>query len=122
MRSDRTLKKYYRLINRKFFDNELPDDVCVRWSNEDDDEEGFEDRYFGMATRADDGYHSYVIIMSRALNIKDCVRLSTLAHECCHIATGLRDNHGPAFSAWHQKLTDRGLFKKGAVRKGLTLF
>jgi hypothetical protein len=122
LRSDKTLKKYYRLINKKFFENQLPDNVCVRWADEDEDGEGFEERYFGIADRANDGYHEYVIVMSRSLNRPAVTRLSTLAHEMCHIATELRDNHGPAFERWRQTIADRGIFKKGALRKGLTLF
>jgi hypothetical protein len=122
LRSDKTLKKWYRTINRRFFENKLPDDVCVRWSEEDEDGEEFEERYFGIADRANDGYHSYVIVMSRGLNRPAVTRLSTLAHEMIHIATELRDDHGPAFAKWHQTLTDRGFFKKGALRRGLTLF
>lgn len=96
--------------------------MCVRWADEDEDGEGFEERYFGVADRANDGYHSYVIIMSRVLNRPAMTRFSTLGHEMIHVATELRDNHGPAFAKWHQILTDRGFFKKGALRKGLTLF
>lgn len=122
MRSDTTLKKYYKLINKKFFENQLPNNVCIRWANEEEDEEGFEEKYFGVADYAADGYHKYVIIMSRGLNRPVSTRMSTLAHEMIHIATELRDNHGPAFDKWHKTLTERGLFKKGALRKGLTLF
>lgn len=119
MRSDKTLKKWYRFLNHKFFHNELPDDVCVRWSDEDEDGEGFEERYFGVADKIDG---KYVIVLSRELNKSFMVRISTLAHEAIHIATGLKDNHGPAFDRYHKLLTERGLFKKGAIRKNLTLF
>jgi SprT-like family len=120
MQSDPTLKKWYRFLNKKFFSNQLTNNVCVRWSNEDD-EESFEEKYFGVADKGIDG-HEYEIVMSRELNHSASVRMATLAHEMIHIATELKDNHGPAFELWRQTLSDRGLFKKGAVRKGLTLF
>ena len=122
MRSDRTLKRWYNFINHKFFLDELPSNVCVRWSNEDDDPDGFEDKYFGIAQHADDGRHKYEIVLSHKMNIPASTRLTSLAHEMCHIATELKDNHGPAFSAWHMRLTARGFFTKGACRKDLTIF
>ena len=121
MQSDPTLKKWYKYINKKFFHNELTNKVCVRWSNEDDEDQ-FEEKYFGTADKANDGYHEYEIVMSRELNKSASTRMATLAHEMIHVATELRDNHGPVFERWRQTLSDRGLFKKGAVRKGLTLF
>ena len=123
MRSDPTLKRWYRKINAKYFENQLPNNVCVRWAEpEEDDEENWEDKYFGSADVANDGRHKYEIIMSRKLNKKAAVRLTTLAHEMVHIATELKDDHGPVFSAWHMRLTARGFFTKGALRKGLTIF
>jgi hypothetical protein len=122
VKSDRTLKRWYNFINRKFFLDELPSNVCVRWSNDEDDEDGFEEKYFGLAQLAEDGRHKYEIVMSRKMNIPAATRLTSLAHEMCHVATELRDDHGPVFSAWHMRLTARGFFEKGACRKGLTVF
>jgi hypothetical protein len=123
VRSDRTLKKYYNLINHKFFKNELPVNVCCRYSNEEDeeDEAGCESRYYGWCTQSF-GSHKYTIVISRIKNPGWPAKLSTLAHEAIHVALALKDNHGAAFSAWHEKLTERGLFRKSAVLKGLTLF
>jgi hypothetical protein len=124
MRSNPALKRWYRTINKKYFDSKLTNNVCVRWANDDDDGDvsRFEEKVFGWADRADDGYHEYVIVMSKKLNKAEPTKLTTLAHEMCHIATELRDEHGPAFSAWHEHLTARGFFTKGALRKGLTIF
>ena len=119
MRSDKTLKKWYRYVNKKFFDNELPDDTCVRWADEDEDGEGFEERYFGVADKIDG---KYIIIMSRELNKPFVVRMSTLIHEMLHVKTELRDNHGESFNNQLNKLIDKGLFKKGAIKEGITLF
>jgi len=123
MRSDPTLRNWYRIINRRFFDSQLPNDVCVRWAEDsEEDDERWEEKYFGSADKARDGRHSYVIVMSRKLNIPASTRLITLCHEMCHIATELKDNHGPAFEYWRQYIADRGIFKKNALRKGLTIF
>jgi hypothetical protein len=123
MKSDPTLKKWYRLINKKFFDSKLPKDVCVRWAEPfEDHDERWEEKYFGSADAAKDGAHSYVIVMSRIKNTAASVRMLTLAHEMCHVATECKDDHGPAFEEWRQYIGDRGFFKKGAVRKGLTIF
>jgi hypothetical protein len=123
MRSDRTLKAWFREINSKFFDNELPDNVCVRWA--DDDElvaEGCEiGDYCGWADKGD-GRHLYKIVIDTSLRGQHTLHLGTLVHEMIHVATELRDEHGPAFDRWHKILTERGLFKKGALRRGLTLF
>ncbi len=124
MKSDRTLKKWYRTINKRFFDGKLTDSVCVRWTNEDDDGElsKCEEKFFGWADKADDGYHEYVIVLSKKMCTPISSRLLTLAHEMCHVASALRDNHGPAFEHWRQHIADRGIFKKGALVRGLTIF
>ena len=124
MRSNTSLKAWYRKINHKFFENQLTDNVCVRWANEDDDGEvaKFEEKFFGWADKADDGRHEYVIVLSKKLNKPLSSRLTTLAHEMVHVATSLHDNHGPAFSKWHEHLTAKGFFEKGSLVKGLTIF
>lgn len=124
MRSDRTLKKWYNFINRKFFLNELPDNVCVRWADTDEMESHrWEKKYFGEASEAeDDEYHDYQIVMNKSFNKQWIVRISTLVHEMIHIATKLRDNHSTAFERQRQLLSDRGIFKKHALRRNYTLF
>jgi|SRR5271154_7064094 len=124
MRSDPVLKKWYKKINKKFFKNQLTNNVCVRWANEDDDGETakFEEKFFGWADKANDNYHEYVIVLSKKMNKPASTRLLTLSHEMCHIASELKDNHGPAFEQWRQYIADRGVFKKGALVKGLTIF
>ncbi len=137
MRSDPTLKKWYNLINRKFFDNYLPCDTCVRWSNEYD-EERCDEKYHGWANlmsdadpenegnsihgKATDTKVRFLIVISKTLRKSQCTKLHTLAHEMCHVATGLKDEHGPAFEHWRQYIADRGIFKKGALLKRLTIF
>lgn len=124
MRSDPVLKKWYNTLNKKFFDNYLPTDTCVRWSNEDDvdDDERCEEKYNGWAFLSDKPKTQFVIVISSTLRKSMCTRLHTLAHEMCHVATGCKDNHGPSFEHWRQTIADRGIFKKGAVVKNYTLF
>lgn len=126
MKSDRTLLRWYRRINKRFFDGACPDKVCIRWADPDNDKEKslLEEKYFGWATTAEKGdpYHDYQILMCKSLNKKWSVKISTLVHEMVHLATNLRDDHGPAFERWRQYIADRGIFKKNALRKGMTLF
>jgi hypothetical protein len=124
VKSDRTLKAYYRDINTRFFDNELPDSVCVRWATDEDlDDEGCDaGDYNGWADTCDDGRHPYKIIIDSSLRGLQIQHISTLVHEMIHIATELKDDHGPAFERRLAALADRGIFKKGALRRGLTLF
>ena len=121
MRSDPTLKKWYKKINKRFFDNKLTDNVCVRWANEKE-AEYYEEKYFGWMNVAEDGYHEWVIILSRSKAGTPSIKLLTLAHEMCHVATKMKDDHGPAFEQWREYIADRGIFKKGALVKGLTIF
>jgi hypothetical protein len=124
MRSDKALRRWFLIINRKFFDGQLPDSTCIRWLDPDEDEDGvkLEDKLFGYADRADDGYHKYQIVLSRKRNEQLATRLTTLIHECIHVFLELKDDHGPAFERVRQMLSDRGIFKKGALIKDLTIF
>jgi SprT-like family len=122
MRSDRTLLAWYTYINARFFDGACPDRVLVRWADPDEMESRWEKKYFGEASEAMDEYHDYQIVLSRPLNKKWVVRIGTLVHEMCHLATRLRDDHGPAFEKWRLYVSDRGIFKKNALRKDYTLF
>ena len=121
VKSDPVLKKWYRTINKKFFENQLTNNVCVRWANEAEVAH-YEEKYFGWMNVADDGYHDWFIILSKEKCDSPSVKLLTLAHEMCHVATGMRDDHGPAFEKWRQYIGDHGIFKKGALVKGLTIF
>lgn len=123
MKSDRTLKKHYDNLNRRFFRGELPQNTCVRWLDpEQDDEAKLEDKLFGYADHARDGRHKYQIVLSRKLCGPASVRMTSLIHEMIHLCTGLRDDHGEAFERVRQTLSDRGIYRKGAVIRGLTIF
>jgi hypothetical protein len=124
MRSNPSLKSWYRKINKKFFDNQLTNNVCVRWANDEDDGEvaRCEEKFFGWVDKSSDGRHEYVIVLSKKLCGPKSTRLLTLSHEMCHLASDLRDDHGPVFEQWRQYIGDRGIFKKGALVRGLTIF
>lgn len=117
MRSNRALKAWYREINTKFFDSELPDNVCVRWAEDPDEEPDL-----ASVDNANDGKNKYEIVINKEKNSVVSIRLSTLVHEMIHVATELRDDHGPAFERWRSLLAERGIFKKGALYRGVTLF
>lgn len=130
MRSDKTLRKYYRLINKKFFNNDLPNNVCVRWTN-DIEKEKFEDKYFAwtsdkkdspLAFEEDCHRHKYAIIISKSKNPGWTAVIATLVHEMVHVSTEMRDDHGAAFEAKRQMISDRGIFRKGAVLRNVTIF
>lgn len=123
MRSDARLKRWYKKINHKFFKDELPTNVCVRYMDETDEDEveNCEKKFYGWASPGE-GIHKYQIVISRPKNPGDTAKCATLVHEMCHIATGLRDGHGPSFEAQRQLVSDRGIFKKNAIFSGLTLF
>ena len=67
------------------------------------------------------GRNSYIITISRQSHTGINQVLISLIHEMIHIATGMKDDHGPKFEEWRQTLGDRGIFKKGVIRRGLTL-
>lgn len=116
--SDGSLKKWYRIINTKFFNNELPDNVIVRWAR------AGEETDIASCAPIDnpDNKNKYLILLNRAKNPTASIKMSSLAHEMVHVATQYKDDHGPAFDEWHEKLTTRGLFRKGAVLSHVTLF
>ena len=93
MKSDKTLKKYYNRINKRFFQGELPSDTCVRWLDPDEDDMRLEDKLFGFADVAQDGYHQYQIVLSRKMCGPASSRMTTLAHECIHVYLGMKDDH-----------------------------
>jgi len=122
VKSDKTLKKYYNRINKRFFQGELPLDTCVRWLDPDEDDMRLEDKLFGYADYCSDGCHKYQIVLSRKLCSPATSRMTTLAHECIHLYLGLKDDHGEAFERVRLMLSDRGIFRKGALIRGLTIF
>jgi hypothetical protein len=116
--SDRSLKHWYRELNRRFFNNELPDNVIVRWARAGEEK----DVASCSPVENPDSRNKYLILLNRNKCTTTSIKLTALAHEAVHVATQYRDNHGEAFDDWHKKLTDRGLFKKGALLSNVTLF
>src|ERR1700747_3120033 len=99
MKSNRALKKWYRGINAKFFNGELPDNVCVRWMDETDleEDEKCEESYNGFCFAEKHGKHCAVIVLNTELKKDKCHLLSVLAHEMIHLKLNFRDDHGAAF-------------------------
>lgn len=125
MRSDRVLKRWYRTVNKRFFNNKLPDNICVKWGDEEDEdeEENWEEKYNGYAVRLKDNrYHYAAIVINNELRKNRSFMLAVLVHEMIHIATDLKDDHGPAFERYRILIGNKGIFKKGALLKGCTLF
>ena len=120
MRSNRVLKSWYNLVNRKFFNNELPPNVCVRYLSELEIPK-FESKYYAWTSKLE-GRHCYCIVICKAKNPGRTAKAASLVHEMLHVATEMKDNHGPAFEAKRQMISDRGVFRKGAVLDGLTIF
>jgi len=122
MRSDRTLKKHFNYINKRYFDGQLPNSTCVRWLDPDEDDPRLEEAIFGYTDRAQDGYHKYQIVLSKKRCGPASSRFTTLVHEMIHVFTELKDDHGPRFEQVRLMLSDKGIFKKGALVRGLTIF
>jgi hypothetical protein len=109
------LKRWYRKLNRKFFNGDLPDNVIVRWDADEPDVACTE-------KRDKDDPTAYVIGFNRKKNPTKSLLLSAMLHEMIHCATEFKDQHGPAFDKWHKRLVRRGAFKKGAIIPDVTLF
>jgi hypothetical protein len=123
VRSNPALKKWFRIINKRFFKGACTDRVCVRWANDAEEKEArWEAQYYGWVRWVGTRHHDYEIVLSKKLNKSRINKFSTIAHEAIHCCTGLRDEHGAAFEAWRQVISDNGFFKKHALVKNLTLF
>jgi hypothetical protein len=116
VKSDRTLKRWYQIINKRFFYGELPANVIVRWAVPGEEND------IACTERLVGKRHSYEILLNREKNKTNSIKLASLVHEMIHIATHYRDNHGKLFEEWRAKLGERGVFKKGALLRGITLF
>jgi len=115
-KSDKSLKRYYEIINTKFYYGELPRNVIVRWA------EPGEETDIASTNSPKNERHSFVILLNRDKITTRSIKLSSLLHETIHVITKNRDDHGAIYSEWHEKLVERGAFKKGALIKGVTLF
>ena len=111
-KSNRSLKRWYSIINRRFFNSQLPTNVIVRWSLPDEESD------IASCNHALDKRHAYVLLFNRAKIATRSQLLSALAHECIHCQTGMHDNHGPAFALIHTDLVNRGLYRKHALLHG----
>lgn len=128
MRSNRTLRRWYTFINRKFFEGLCSKRVCIRWATQEDFQEdpGCGVKYFGWCRRlVNYPRYDFEIVLSRKRNDSRTQKVATIVHEMIHLASETVDAeepHGPVFDAWIIKLTDRGIFRKGAILKDRTIF
>ena len=132
MKSDRILLRWFKRINKRFFDGACPERVCVRYARPGEEKREIEEKYFGWADKRGTEtwsthekncphcLHDFEIVLDETSPWESI--LSTLAHEMIHLATNMKDDHGPAFEQWRQYISDRGIFKKHALYKGRTLF
>ena len=103
------LKHWYKVFNRKYFKNELPN-LEVKFSKELPDQMMGGSRW--NRKRGKDASFNAIWI-NWAHRKGTVIAIQTLLHEMCHIAIGPRYNHGTRF----HKQIDR-LYKAGAY-KGL---
>jgi hypothetical protein len=122
MRSDPTLRRWFKRINRDYFDNQVADNTCVRYATDDEVDKSENENCYGWCEFAEDGRNRFVIVISKKHNGLLTGRLSTLAHEMIHAVLEIKDSHGPAFERWRERIAQRGIFRKSALVKGLTIF
>ncbi len=99
MKSDRTVLRWYRRINRRFFDGACPEKVCVRYARPGEEKREIEQEYFGWADKKGNETwathekhcprctHDYEIVLDETANW--ITVLSTLAHEMIHLDTAM---------------------------------
>lgn len=111
--SDAALRANFEYFNEQWFDNKLPKDVLVHYSDLTVEKEmGVTDLYANGA---------YVIRIDRKTNPIQKTADFTLLHEMCHVKIGMSsdltigkqglDTHGPLFQSCMLDLAGRGAFK-----------
>jgi hypothetical protein len=132
MQSDRTLRRWYKDINKRFFDGVCPEWVCLRYARQGEEKREIETGFHGWADAPNtptwphnerncpNCRHNFEIVLDEKADWVSI--LSSMAHEMIHLATNMKDDHGPAFEQWRQHIADKGIFRKHALYKGHTLF
>lgn len=94
------LNECYRLFNKHAFDNKLPLDMKLVWSDKITSTAG----YCKYSSR---DLSCEIHISTKVCNDAERLR-DTLAHEMCHAAAFLvsrcNDNHGPIWKSWTRKV------------------
>jgi hypothetical protein len=123
MRSDPTLRKWFRVLNRKWFDNKLPNETKIFYSEELIAEGERKPRHdYGDADWEAGG--PPVIRINPLLREQGwytAIR-QTLIHEAAHIEAmrlGYRGEHGPVWEKIMRKLANQGAFSH---KNGISLF
>lgn len=96
MTSHLSLKRYFNLFNRKYFDNQVPSDTRVIWHPLD---------------TCNGEYQAGTIRIDTTLHASPRLTKITLLHEMIH-ARYPKATHGPVFKAERQRLWDLGAYDK----------
>lgn len=115
MRSDPTLKRWFRVYNRRYFQSSLPAATKVLWAEEIQEDLGAttDDPSTAHTMAATDVSRSptppEIYLNRRILPFWKVVR-ATLLHEMAHVAKP-RAGHGAVFDAEIGRLWEMGAFK-----------
>lgn len=117
MRSDRTLKKWYREANQEYFDSQLPKNTIVRWGTEEeweDEEDGA--RNLGDTDVAGRPMEVRLSPVLHRLHWWGIAKI-TLYHEMIHILLEIKkvkqeNDHDDRFEKEMLRLAKLGAFKK----------
>jgi hypothetical protein len=99
--TNRDFRHYYRVANKLYFDNALPDDLPVRFGNLPPGVLGRTWVHGGVAVD---------IVISKRLQTLMCPTLMTLLHECLHVEKPKYVGHGWQFDKRMLQLAKLGAF------------
>jgi hypothetical protein len=105
--SNKYLKKSYDEFNKKYFSNELPKDMVVRFSRLRDDDKFQEPCGITMFKWDRPLY----ILINKKLRWQSMLADFTLIHEMVHVAHPEINGHGPRFQKQMMRLAKAGAFK-----------
>jgi hypothetical protein len=101
-RSDRQLRRWYRLYNRKYFRGKLPSSIFIVYETVE--------RAYGDCWVTPEGW--FRIRVNPDLCVGRSARRFTLMHEMVHVDLwGVNDRHGPIFDAQMLRLAAAGAMK-----------
>lgn len=125
MKSDPQLRQWYKVFNRKWFNNRLPLDTKLYYAEELVGAENARSTTFGEAEWEHETGQAQIRInpQLRELGMKSVV-LATLLHEMAHLEEfrrRIKGDHGPGWEAIMLRLAKRGAFSKrnGVVKHSI---
>lgn len=99
--SDAELRRWYRQYNRRWFADELPDDIDVLYAPVD-----------GLCGEVSEGEAGDLIVrINPAYALDTRIARITLLHEMAHIKLWPKRNHGTVFQRELQRLAIAGAYK-----------